>query len=338
MTAESERLTLDRAVGTELTLRGEDGRRYSLQIEDELREAVRRSHDRPGPGSPSTGSEEGTMDTPLRPRDIQARIRAGATAEEVADAARVTVEKVLVYARPVLAERAHMAQRAQRSSVRRSGGDATSGHRTLGDAVEKRLRAVDADPGAVEWDSRKREDGRWVLTASYTAGERSGLARFTFDPPGNFVTIDDDDARWLLGDESPAPGDPLAGSPTGPRLVSLEDDELPLGGDALRLVADPPAGLETYAVEPDAAATPPAGTAGTTAAEATSPAAPTDRDDTRQDARGEAGDPSGDDPDGPDGPDGPDDEPPARRRVRKRGGRASVPSWDEIMFGGGRKE
>ena len=30
------------------------------------------------------------------------------------------------------------------------------------------------------------------------------------------------------------------------------------------------------------------------------------------------------------------DEPPARRQVQKKRGRASVPSWDEIMFGGKR--
>ena len=33
-----------------------------------------------------------------------------------------------------------------------------------------------------------------------------------------------------------------------------------------------------------------------------------------------------------------DDEPPARRPVRKSRGRASVPSWDEIMFGGGKND
>jgi hypothetical protein len=32
------------------------------------------------------------------------------------------------------------------------------------------------------------------------------------------------------------------------------------------------------------------------------------------------------------------DEQPARRTAKGRRGRASVPSWDEIMFGGGRSE
>ena len=33
-----------------------------------------------------------------------------------------------------------------------------------------------------------------------------------------------------------------------------------------------------------------------------------------------------------------EDEPQTRRPVKKRGGRASVPSWDEIMFGGGKAD
>ena len=32
------------------------------------------------------------------------------------------------------------------------------------------------------------------------------------------------------------------------------------------------------------------------------------------------------------------EETPPRRSVKKRGGRASVPSWDEIMFGGGKSD
>ena len=59
----------------------------------------------------------------LRPRDIQARIRAGETPEAVAEAAQTTVEKVMPYAAPVLAEREHVAQRALRASIRRPAGD-----------------------------------------------------------------------------------------------------------------------------------------------------------------------------------------------------------------------
>ena len=65
------------------------------------------------------------MDSALRPRDIQARIRSGESAEEVAAAAGTSVEQIMPYASPVLAERAHVAWNAQKSSLRRGSGPAS---------------------------------------------------------------------------------------------------------------------------------------------------------------------------------------------------------------------
>ena len=145
------------------------------------------------------------MDSTLRPRDIQARIRSGETPEAVAQVAGTSVDKVMPYAAPVLAERAHVAQRAQRASIRRrpteSGG---AGARTLGDAVGSHLRGRNVDPDTVSWDAWRREDGRWTLTGSYTTGDRVGAAHFSFDAPGNYVVADDDDAHWLLGEVADA--------------------------------------------------------------------------------------------------------------------------------------
>src|SRR5690606_30367809 len=119
----------------------------------------------------------------LRPRDIQARIRAGETPEAVAQAAQAPLERIMPYAAPVLAERAHMAERAQRSSVRRrptEGSGAPGGARTLGDAVRAHLRTQHVSPGPVEWDAFRRDDGRWTLTAAYQVDGRSRTATFAF--------------------------------------------------------------------------------------------------------------------------------------------------------------
>ncbi len=65
-------------------------------------------------GAPdSTRQLEIPMESTLRPRDIQTRIRAGETPESVAQAAGTSVEKIMAFAAPVLAERAHVAERAQ---------------------------------------------------------------------------------------------------------------------------------------------------------------------------------------------------------------------------------
>src|SRR4051812_955948 len=103
--------------GKRLLLAAEDGTEHTLEIDERVRSAVRR------PPS-SRRWEKTTMESTLRPRDIQARIRAGESPEAVAEAASTSVDKIMAFAAPVLAERQHVAQRAQRSSVRRRSGDA----------------------------------------------------------------------------------------------------------------------------------------------------------------------------------------------------------------------
>ena len=272
--------------GTHLHLIDEEGAAHLLAVEDRLRAAVRPAA---VPASSARGMEK-TMESMLRPRDIQARIRSGETPEAVAEAAQTSVEKIMPFAAPVLAEREHVAERAQRSSVRRSEGAAPAGARTLGDAVAAHLRGLNVDPESVSWDAWRREDGRWALTGEYAVSERSGAARLTFDARGNYVTLDNDDARWLVGEvvspAVPVPTDDLQAARER-RLSAVGEDQLPLGDqhalelgdDALDLVAEQPVEIEP---EPEP---------------------------TRE-------------------------QPPARRAVKKSRGRASVPSWDEIMFGG----
>ena len=298
--------------GTQLRLVDEEGAEHVLAVDDRLRSAVAPAVPT---ATPTTRGMEKTMESTLRPRDIQARIRSGETPEAVAQAAQTSVDKIMAFAAPVLAERQHVADRAQRSSVRRSDAGQASGARTLGDAVAAHLRSHNVDPQSVEWDAWRREDGRWSLIAGYDTTVRSGAAELTFDAPGNYVTLDNEDARWLVGiatpvtDAPPAPADDLQAARER-RLGSVDaydDAELPLGDslgdDAIDLVTDQPveAFLDT---EP-----------------------PTDEQVVAQQAelREEAADAAAEEP-----------EPEPRKPAKKRG-RASVPSWDEIMFGGGDK-
>src|SRR5580692_819980 len=105
------------------------------------------------------------VESPLRPTEIQARIRAGETAEEIADAAGIPVERVRWFEGPVLAERAYIADQAQAGSVRRAG-DSGPGPR-LGDIVTERLTAAGSDPADGQWDSRKRGDGNWQVSLTF---------------------------------------------------------------------------------------------------------------------------------------------------------------------------
>ncbi len=135
------------------------------------------------------------VESPLRPKEIQARIRSGETAEQIADAAGVPIERVRWFEGPVLAERAYIAQQAQTASVRRPG-DSGPGPR-LGEIVTERLKILGADPEEAQWDSRKRGDGSWLVELTSEAGLERLLATWVFDPRRRHAIPDDDEASRL---------------------------------------------------------------------------------------------------------------------------------------------
>jgi hypothetical protein len=128
----------------------ETGEEFAIPVDDRLRAALRGDRAR-------LGQLEIQMESALRPRDIQARIRAGESPEAVAAVAQMPMERVMAFAGPVLAERDHIASLAQRASVRRRGG-ADAPTRNLGAWVTERLRTRQVDPASAEWDAWRRED------------------------------------------------------------------------------------------------------------------------------------------------------------------------------------
>ncbi|MET2719019.1 septation protein SepH [Streptomyces harbinensis] len=313
--------------GTRLVLKAADNTEYTLPIDERLRAAVRNDRAR-------LGQIEIEVENHLRPRDIQARIRAGATAEEVAQLAGIPVDRVRRFEGPVLAERAFMAERARKTPVRRPGESAGP---QLGDAVAERLMLRGADKDAVRWDSWRRDDGTWEVLLVYRVAGETHSASWMYDPPRRLVQAVDDEARALLG-ESEDPPEPS--TPFVPRIARLpregsvpprpqpesEPDSLTslleavpsFRGDLvvpdLAGPEEPPdeAVAEEAAVEPPA----PAASAGSAYADVLMPrtvAGHRDRLTGSTDRQAEA--------------DG----------VRP-GRRAAVPSWDEIVFGTRRKK
>ncbi|GGO91289.1 DNA-binding protein [Wenjunlia tyrosinilytica] len=197
--------------GTRLVLKAADNTEYTLAIDERLRAAVRNDRAR-------LGQIEIEVESHLRPRDIQARIRAGASAEEVAQLAGIPVERVRRFEGPVLAERAFMAERARKTPVRRQG---ESNGPMLGDAVAERLLLRGAEKDTAQWDSWRRDDGTWeVLLVFRVAGEPHS-ASWTYDPPRRLVQACDDEARSLIGEtaEAPEPSFPFV-----PRIARLPRD------------------------------------------------------------------------------------------------------------------
>ncbi|MFD5590135.1 septation protein SepH [Streptomyces griseorubiginosus] len=199
--------------GTRLVLKAADSTEYTLPIDERLRAAVRGDR-------PRLGQIEIEVESHLRPRDIQARIRAGATAEEVAQLAGIPVDRVRRFEGPVLAERAFMAERARKTPVRRPGENAGP---QLGEAVQERLLLRGAEKDSVQWDSWRRDDGTWEVLLVYCVAGEPHSASWTYDPPRRLVQAVDDEARSLIG-ESDDLAAPEPSFPFVPRIARLPRD------------------------------------------------------------------------------------------------------------------
>lgn len=315
--------------GAQVVFVDDAGTEFAAPADHTLREALR------GP-RPRQAQLEIEMDSALRPRDIQARIRSGETPEAVAVLAQVTVDKIMPFCVPVLAERQHVADQAQRSHVRRKNAEGPS--RRLRDVVGERLRGRGVDAGPAEWDAWRRDDGLWSVQLTYRSGERERSALFAYDAIGRYSVAEDDEAKWLTGEkQSTRKGpQPREAGRNERRLSAVPNGE----GDDLFVAADgddDPTDDLTAMVH--------AVREGSDAPEAT-----TDEETGEATDRAEA--PSDDVHSGPEDVSAPEfggaePEPAARPaehqveeapRRKRRGKRASVPSWDEIMFGKGTDE
>ncbi|HEY9525223.1 MAG TPA: septation protein SepH, partial [Thermopolyspora sp.] len=186
------------------------GTRFTLPVDDRLRAAVRGNFSR-------LGQYEIEVESPLRPKEIQARIRAGETAEEIAATAGIPVERVRWFEGPVLQEREYMAQQAQRVAVRLPGESVP--RPTLGELVAERLtrRGVPADE--IDWDSCKRDDGLWRVKLGYVWNGHTRHAEWLFDARRRHVSPHDDEATRLSAAEYVEPAEDTTVTPFVPRLA-----------------------------------------------------------------------------------------------------------------------
>ncbi len=183
--------------GRFLIVATEGGEQLALPADGRLRAAVHGDR-------PRLGQLEIEMESALTPREIQTRIRSGESLEDVAKVAGIPMDRVERFAAPVIAEREYVAGQAMSSSVRRRGE--TSGHRNLRSTITERLTGRGVDIDTLGWDSYRMEDGRWGVTADYLSGDSPRQALFLYDVRGRFSVAGNDDARWILGEQSPARG------------------------------------------------------------------------------------------------------------------------------------
>lgn len=237
-------------------------------------------------------------------------MRSGESAEDVASSTGWDIAKVLRYAEPLLDERAFMAQQARSVEVRRSGGGAT-----LEEACAENVG--DSIAMGITWDSYRREDGRWIITAEVP--ER-GAATWTFDYHGRNLHPVDGLARALMGAAAPEPAPDV-------EIDIAEALDLAAAVPVVREGARPH--LVAVPASDDDAGADVEGDTGTIVSESLDVEVPAEdapavryEQETITLPREEA----------------PAPQPQSQRKTKGRKGRTSIPSWDEILFGAGRQD
>ena len=241
----------------------------------------------------------------MSPREIQARVRAGASPEVVASETGWPLDKVIRYAEPPLGERAYMAEQARDVEISRSRGGST-----LHQSVCTRL-SVDPEGTDVTWDSYRAYDGRWGVKAYHA---HQGVGTWYYEAVGRTVHPADASARALMGggptevaDDAPPPS--VAAPVDDADNSGDEPDDEPQQVPRPRLVSitsDPTSDAPSDAPSDEKPE-------GEDASDIATSATPATAQDTLV----------------------PDDAGTPKRAKRTKGkrGRASVPSWDEILFG-----
>ena len=182
--------------GQALVLADELGRLLGLPLDERVHHAVQgeRSDAEASTGQPV---ERRGVSVSLSPRDIQTRIRAGESAEDIARSASVPVDKVLRYAGPVLQERAMLAQAARRARLSTSDRS-----QRMSEVVDLKLGQHGVDTASVSWDAWRRDDGTWRVSATWTSGKSTAQAMWELDRSRQSVTPHDEMATFL---STPAP-------------------------------------------------------------------------------------------------------------------------------------
>ncbi|MBI1376452.1 MAG: DUF3071 domain-containing protein [Frankiales bacterium] len=303
--------------GTSLVLSSTDGTRYAVPCDERLEAAVRRDRSR-------LGQLEIALDG-TSPRDIQTRVRHGQSPDDIAASSGLAPERVMRFAGPVLAEREHMAVQARETELRDAGRAGT-----VEELVLVALERGGADVEGLEWDAWRREDGRWSVLASWDpvdeVAEGATAALWIYDPAGRTVHADDPASAWLLGEVATAEPEQAEEGSERPVLVGLPapddawDDDTDDPDAALTAIVDRDSGgaqvvelIDRPPVEPDDAS-PLDDLYDTLPGLARPEKARTSRRSRRKAARAVPAVAEGD--------------------VEKGGKpRATVPSWDEILFG-----
>ena len=167
---------------------------FRVALDDRLAAALRGELPRPGESTAPADA--------LSPKQIQARLRAGESTEQIAASAGVPVARVERFAGPVLSEREGVINGTQAAVLTRSRRGPSG--LPLGAAVARHLsEAAGYRPETTTWSARRQESGRWIVQLSYVARAKTRTAAWRYDPGTREVTSLDATSA-VLGHVDPA--------------------------------------------------------------------------------------------------------------------------------------
>lgn len=207
-----------------LDLSDDAGNNYTLKIDESLRSAL------------SKGSSERKLASVISEspsfsiKEIQARLRAGESFAEVARISGLPSAKIERYASPIMQERAWVIEQAEKSSPKGTS-------LPLRELIVNRLAPRGVNMNQISWNTWRLDNGTWNLVLTFPSSEGSRDANWIFDLNKRTFISQDDDARWIFGEEPlkttqksdrvtnhdvlfPMDGD----SPQPPRLVAVRSD------------------------------------------------------------------------------------------------------------------
>ena len=146
---------------------------FRVAMDDRLKSAIRGDLPRLG--------EHTAPQSNVTPKDIQARLRAGETVEQIAASAGVPAARVERFAGPVFSERERVVAAARAAVLTRPRRGLSA--LPLGDAVAEHLQEMAGfRPDSTTWSARREESGRWLVQVHFVARAKPRTAGWRYDP------------------------------------------------------------------------------------------------------------------------------------------------------------
>ncbi|WP_431277425.1 septation protein SepH [Leifsonia poae] len=148
---------------------GDDGERFRIAIDEGLHSKIRQFRQESSVAAPK-----------LSPREVQAHIRSGMSAEDVSAVTGAPLEYIQRFEGPIVAEREHIVASALSVPVHTTADvDPLGEGNTFGAVIRERLASLGV--AGERWASWKDSEAGWIIKLEFTADQIDHDARWGYD-------------------------------------------------------------------------------------------------------------------------------------------------------------